>query len=307
MRSQIDLKRLRHVLEVARAQAITTAAQTLGVTQSALSRSIAEVEDELGTALFHRLPRGIELTPAGERFVRGARRVLGDVDALIAQTRSARELGGGRLRIGIAPASYVVHASRALAAFARQHPGVALEVMTGSTQALCPRLLNGEFDLLIGSSSYLKRWRDLELEPVAAMHVACMVRTAHPLLTATEPPREIDVLRYPLILPESIEPIYSDIGQRFVHHGLPPFQPHYVVEDFEVARRLVGSTDAVYPLTHPDPGFGRIGRHVALLREVLKIPPHFISIARAARRPQGAAAQRFGELFAESLATDPSA
>jgi hypothetical protein len=46
---------------------------------------------------------------------------------------------------------------------------------------------------------------------------------------------------------------------------------------------------------------------VALLREVLKIPPHFISIARAARRPQGAAAQRFGELFAESLATDPSA
>lgn len=317
MRGQIDLKRMRHVLEVARGQSITTAAETLGLTQSALSRSLAELEESLGTVLFQRLPRGIRLTAAGERFVAGAKRVLGDVEQLISNVRQAGDPLGTRLRIGIAPAGYVSHASEALAAFAREHPAVAVEIVPGSTQALCPRLLNGEFDLIVGSSSYLKRWRELEIRPLVRMHLACLVRPGHPLAApsdaARDPmrdpmrdpprdgPREIDVLGFPLILPESIEPIYSDIAQRFAHHGLPPFQPRYLIDDFDLVRRIVGATDAVYPLMHPDPQFGRLGRHFALLRDALKVPSHFISLAYASSRPKTAAAQRFEALITRKL------
>lgn len=301
MRSQVDLKRMRYILEVARAEAITTAAQTLGVTQSALSRSIAEVEEALGTALFLRLPRGIQLTAAGERFVAGAKRVLGDIDALVAQVRESGTLIGGRLRIAISPTGYVNHASRALVAFAREHPGVDVEIVTGSTQNLCPRLLNGEFDLMVGSSSYLKRWRDLELIPVAPTYFACMMRLEHPLALAAEPPREIDVCRYPWILPESVEPIYSDIGQRFTHYGLPPFQPRYVVENFEIVRQIVNATDAIYPLTSPDPSFGTLQRQFALLQGVAKLPSHVICLAYPTTRPKSAAALRFEALIIEGL------
>lgn len=55
----LDLKRVRTVVEVARTGSITTAAQTLGLTQSAISRSVAELEVALGQRLFDRLPRGI--------------------------------------------------------------------------------------------------------------------------------------------------------------------------------------------------------------------------------------------------------
>ena len=83
MSSPIDLKRMRYIVEVAKAEAITSASENLGITQSALSRSIAEVEETLGVKLFHRRPRGIELSEQGERFVAQAEQILGNVDDLI--------------------------------------------------------------------------------------------------------------------------------------------------------------------------------------------------------------------------------
>lgn len=300
-RSQIDLRRMRYVLEVSRAQSFSTAAETLGVTQSALSRSVAEVEEELGSALFLRLSRGIELTAAGARFVSGARRILGDMETLVSQVRDSGALTGGRLRIGIAPSGYLHYIVRPLVAFAAEYPGITVETVTGTTQSLCPQLLNGELDVLVGSSSYLKRWRELELVPVTPMFFAILARRQHPLVSGEQPPREIDVLRYPWVFPQSVEPIYSDIGQRFAAHGLPPFQPRYVVEYFPAMRRIIESTDAVTTLHHPDPGFGELGRIFSLLPDAIRMPLHVLSLAYGSTRPRTAAAHRFQELLINHL------
>jgi len=302
MVSHLDLKRMRYVLEVARAESITSAAETLGVTQSALSRSIAEVEDTLGAQLFHRLPRGIQVTPAGLRFVAGAKRLLGDVDNLIAEVRESENLVSGRLRIGVAPRGYMDHVSRALKAFAHAYPGVGIEVATGTTQALRPRLLNGEFDLMVGSSSYLKRWKDVEIRTLKRLQFAILSRAGHPLALLDHPPREIDVLSYPIVLPESVEPIYSDVAQRFVHHGLPPFQPHYVVDDTDTMARILKATDAIHPLHSPD--FRHIGPNYSLLPDALDLPPHFIAVAYSASRPRSPAAERFAALIAERVGAE---
>lgn len=292
---------MRYILEVARTGAISTAAETLGVTQSALSRSIAEIEETLGVPLFDRLPRGIRLTEAGRRFVHGAERVLSDIDALVSHVREPRDLLGGKLRIGFAPSGYVDHATRALRDFAQAHPGVAMEVVTGTTQALCPRLLDGELDLIIGSSSYLKRWRELAIKSLARMYFACMVRLDHPLAVRNEPLRELDVLQYPFILPRSVEPTYSDVAARFAHHGLPALQPRYAVDDFNVILRIVRATDAVYPLMSPDPKFHGLGAYAALLQDALDLPTHFISVAHVTTRPTSAAAERFQGLLEARL------
>jgi DNA-binding transcriptional LysR family regulator len=95
----VDIKRMRMIVEVARAEAITTAAASLGLTQSAVSRGVAEVEDALGARIFERLPRGIRLTEGGRRFVARARRVLADVDDLVTELRDDRGRVSGRLRI----------------------------------------------------------------------------------------------------------------------------------------------------------------------------------------------------------------
>src|SRR5512139_1815609 len=97
----VDLNRMRMVVEVARAEAITTAAQVLGLTQSAVSRGVAEVEAALGVRVFERLPRGIRLTDAGGRFVARATRLLAEVEDLVSEVREARARVAGRLRVGV--------------------------------------------------------------------------------------------------------------------------------------------------------------------------------------------------------------
>jgi len=308
----VDLKRMRMVVEVARAEAITTAAEVLGLTQSAVSRGVAEVEAALGVRVFERLPRGIRLTDAGHRFVARARRVLVEVDDLVSAVREVRARVVGRLRIGVTASG--AHATWALASFARAHPDVAIETATGTSQALCPRLLHGELDLILGSSSYLRRWRDLEVTELAPLHFACMFRKNHPL-AERENPSEVEVLSYPVIFSTTDEPSYSDLAQRYVHHGLPRFQPQYVTDDLELGRRLVLKTDAFVPLMWANESFGDLGRDFLLLRGVVALPTHHVSFARAAHRPKSAAIaalerlliQRLGPATPEESRTSPAA
>jgi DNA-binding transcriptional LysR family regulator len=293
--STVDLKRMRAVVEVARAESVTAAAEILGLTQSAVSRSVSEVEEALGVRLFERLPRGIEPTPAGRQFAEHARRLLGEVDALVEGARRSSSQIAGRLRIGLI--SCGGNASWAIARLARLHPDVAIEVLSGSPQSLCPKLLHGEIELIVGTSSYLRRWRELEVTPLAPLHFACMVRKGHPL--TERQPSELEVLAYPVVLPETIEPTYSDLALRFQQLGLPPFRPRYVTDDFALAQRIVRGTEAFYPLMHTSDGFGGLGADFALLRDAIVLPAHQLCVARDAHRPWGALADRFVLLLRE--------
>jgi DNA-binding transcriptional LysR family regulator len=297
--STIDLKRMRAVVEVARAESVTGAAAALGLTQSAVSRSIAEVEDALGVLLFERLPRGLRATPAGRLFVEGARRLLGGIDDLVSDARQESARIAGRLRVGLISSGG--NAAGAIAAFARTHPDVAIETRTGSPQELCPRLQHDQLDLIVGSASYLRRWRELAVTMLSPLHFACMVRRGHPLVErATLSERE--VLSYPVILPETIEPIYSELAQRFIHHRLPPLRPHYVTDDFGLACRLVRDTDAFYPLMHTSDAFGGLGAEFALLRDAIRLPKHDLCVARPVRRPLSSIASAFEQLLVERYA-----
>lgn len=295
---EVDLKRMRMVVEVARAEAITTAAESLGLTQSAVSRGVAEVEEALGVRLFDRLPRGSQLTEAGHRFVARARRVLNEVDDLVVEARNDTGSISGRIRVGVISSGAA--GTWVLASFARQYHEVAIETSAGTPQSLCPRLLHGEIDLIVGSANYLRRWRELEVTILAPLHFACMMRKNHPL-SERQRPSEVEVLRHPVILPETVEPTYSDIAQRFAYHGLPRFQPHYVTDDFGLVRRLVDRTNAFYPLMHPRPDFGGLEREFFMLRGAVDMPTHHVSYARAAHRPRSGAVAALEELLIERL------
>jgi len=291
---------MRYIVEVARAESITTAAQVLAISQPALTRNIAEVEEELGIQLFHRLPRGIQLTEDGGKFIARARQILSDVDNLVAEMREPNNTPSGRLRVGFTPAGYVGNVRHILQQFAIAYPEVALDIATGSAQDICQRLSHGELHMIIGSSSYLERWRDLDVNHITAQHFACVFRKNHPICQMQEITEE-DVLEYPLILPESVDPMYSDIAQRYIHLDLPRKTPRYVVEDFDTIMRLVNSTNAFFPWIFPDPDFLGMDKHFFLLKDVVKIPTHHLSVAYASQRPKTAAARLLEEMVRKDL------
>jgi len=298
MPTQVDLKRLRYIVEVARAESITTAAETLGLTQPALTRSVGEVENLLGAKLFHRLPRGMQLTEMGERFVARARKIISEVDDLIADVSHSPETITGRLRLGVTPSSWLPYAFPTLEAIASEFPGIRIEIVNGTVQELCPRLLHGELTSVLSTSNYLKRWRDLELIPLRKLKVGCLVRKNHPV-TQIGKPLETDLLNYPIILPASVDPTYSDIAQRYVHHNLPPPQPHYVTDDWELTKRLLKNSDAFHPLIYVSDR--HLDEGLEILHDVVKLSEHLVSIAFSKLQPKTDAGLAFERLMKETV------
>ncbi len=280
---EIELRRLRHVVEVARAESVTAAAHSLAITQSALTKSIADVEARLGVALFQRLPRGMRTTEAGRAFVERARLILGDMDDLMARVSDLRGLRAGRLRLGFAPAIYQKFVNPALVAFAARHPGIRIEIVSGSAQDLVPQLMGAELDLLFGTTSQMLKWPELQVAPLADFHCVFMVRKAHPLLELARI-REVDVLHYPIVIPATVEPVHTDLTQVYARNGLPPLSPHYVCDDFTLIRDLIAVTDACSPVVNLGPDYGTLERDFVLLRDVVDMPTQGIAAVTSPAR-----------------------
>src|SRR3546814_8728473 len=95
----VDVRQLRYFLAVAETRSYRRAAETLAVSQPALSQRIKSLEEDLGVLLFARSSKGVALTPAGEAFWRGARQILRDLDLAISSARLTDEGGSGKLSI----------------------------------------------------------------------------------------------------------------------------------------------------------------------------------------------------------------
>ncbi|XOV86466.1 MAG: LysR family transcriptional regulator [Pseudomonadota bacterium] len=292
---------MRWVIEVARRESISAAARALGVSQPALTRTIGEVESELGVELFYRSPQGVELTEEGERFNAGALRILSDFDSLLSEFPAEDGPLSGSLRVGFSPSGCLTYARAALAKLAASHPKLHISVFTGAAEAVCPRLLYGELDIVVGSSSYLERWRELDVQRHHQLCSVCLLRRGHPL--AAEPnPTEIDVLRYPAIMVSSVHPVHSNLASRHIELGLPPFQPHYVTDNMDLILQLVENTDGYFPLTELGPGVEAYRKRFHILENVLKFPMHYLSVARPRNRKATRASCLFEQLFLASLA-----
>ena len=122
------LTRLRPFEAAARYESFSLAAEELGMTQTAVSKQIALLERELGTALFERRNRAVFLTEAGRRLGRVISAALGDITAEVALLRGQRRFGELVLHCQLCEAFYWLMPR--LAGFHAQHPGIELRVVS---------------------------------------------------------------------------------------------------------------------------------------------------------------------------------
>ena len=120
----MDLRRLRLFLAVVDEGGFTRAAHAEFVSQPSVSQAIRELEEELGTPLFHRVGRGVTLTPAGEALVGPARQTLRDVDTARAAVAAVGGLESGRLDLCALPTLAVDPVAPLTGAFRTAHPGI---------------------------------------------------------------------------------------------------------------------------------------------------------------------------------------
>ncbi|TWG87251.1 DNA-binding transcriptional LysR family regulator [Cupriavidus gilardii J11] len=186
---------------VARCGSIRRAADQLHVASTALNRKILEVEAQVGTPLFERLPRGVRLTAAGELLIATIRRSLADLDAAAAQMAQLRGLVRGCVRVASAESVATDFLPGTIGRYQAAHRGVQFHVAIGGTCELIDTLTRDEADLLLAHDPPASPL--LQELAVAPQPFCAMMRPGHPL-AARRTLRLADCQPYPVALgPES--------------------------------------------------------------------------------------------------------
>lgn len=178
--NKVEVRQLQHFVAVAEEHHFTRAAARSHLSQSALSASIRSLERELGTPLFVRTTRRVELTPAGQALVDHARLIL---DTAAAAREVATALDGrlgGTLDVGGIPTGAVLNQAKLLADFRSRHPYVRLNYRTGTSPELLEDLRSGQLDVAIISVPHALPV-GCEVRPLASVPMKLICRPDHPL------------------------------------------------------------------------------------------------------------------------------
>ncbi|MDX3905979.1 MAG: LysR family transcriptional regulator [Pigmentiphaga sp.] len=146
----VTLRQLHALATLANTGSFTATANTLALTQSAVSVMIKELEQQVGVVLVER-GRTVRLTAAGKTLCETANRVLADIHRTLDGIRSSGELRGGRIRVAVGPLTAATFFPRALALFRERHPLVGIEVLDVPVEQASQRLAADEADVAIGS------------------------------------------------------------------------------------------------------------------------------------------------------------
>ncbi|MBU3066368.1 LysR family transcriptional regulator [Nocardia sp. NEAU-G5] len=146
---ELDVNRLRVLMEVAHARSIAEAARTLSFTPSALSQQIAKLEAELGTRLLERHPTGVTPTPVGAVLVEHAERVIGELRQARTALDAALAIQPQRLALGSFSTATQLLVPAALAALQSRHPRAELSLVDIEPPDGYGLVTSGDLDVLI--------------------------------------------------------------------------------------------------------------------------------------------------------------
>lgn len=180
VRPHIELHLLEQFVAVAREKNFTRAAAELNLSQSALSRAIQKLEDQLGHPLFERHPREVILTDQGELLLARAKEILQLVEDTFAELAAASRCG--RIRLGAIPTIAPYFLPTLLGDFAEKHPEISVVVQEDTTDELVKRCHHGEIDLAILALPVIAR--QLEVEPLFEEELLLVTPAGHPLARA---------------------------------------------------------------------------------------------------------------------------
>jgi len=240
---RIRLRHLRVFLEVARSGGLTVAAGVLNVTQPALSKTVRELEEIVGTPLFERSHRRMNLSEAGQRFRVHATRIERDLERA---ARSAAAAGRRtRLRVGVLPTAATDLVPTAVRSFADARPHCVCDVATGGNAGLVEQLRGGALDLVVGRMAPPAEMTGLVFEQLYPERIVTAVRPDHPLAAqaVVEP---ADLEEWPLILPPPDALIAPPVDAWRTSVGLAHREASLRTVSLAVGRCAVRDSDAVW-------------------------------------------------------------
>lgn len=240
---RIKFRHLRSFCEINRLGSFKRAADALSLTQPAISRTIAELEEIVGARLLSRDRGGVSLTPEGEVFLHFAQTGLNAIQQGMARLDRMQAGEAMRIRIGALPSVAAALLPGAVQAFATLAPGAAVMVEDGPHEFLVDRLRRGELDVVVGRLGPPHTMGGVTFTQLYVEHVAFAVRPGHPLAGIDDLAR---IVAYPVIYPPASAAIRPLVDRLMIANGIA--EPPRTIESVSGAfgRSLALTSDAVW-------------------------------------------------------------
>lgn len=220
----MELRHLRYFVAVAEEAHFGRAAERLRIAQPPLSRQIRDLEREIGVPLFERVPRGVELTPAGRAFLPEARLTLAQAERAQRSAQRAAQGETGRLRVGFVEAATHSGILPDVLSFFRAHlPSVGLSLFELDALRQAEAFQDGRIDIGILHSPPLDAARWLRVEPFYEEPVIVAVSQAHALAARARLTLSALAEESFVSFPRTVAPeMYDDILARCRAAGFSP-------------------------------------------------------------------------------------
>lgn len=182
----MDIRQLRYFIEVAKYMSFTKAAEQINVSQPSLSKTIKNLEDELGTSLFDRTTQKMNLTDTGKIAFEQAQEVMKLMDNFSSEISDVMHIKRGKIIIGIPPVIGSLFFPKLVGDFQSMYPEIEVEVIEEGAKKIEKLVEDGSIDIGV---SLLPNNEDLfEVYPFASRELKLIVDGKHPLASSRQIP-----------------------------------------------------------------------------------------------------------------------
>ena len=241
----MNLRQLAHLTALAEQGSFSRAAECLHLTQSALSRSLQTLEDELGARLIDRAGKRSTLTPLGEAVLARARRITLEAAEIQRSAELLRQGEAGTIRVGLGSGPGALLMTPLLTPVAAHYPQVRVAIARGSTELQVAQLRQRELDALVVDARRISYASDLVIEPLTELRGGFVSRAGHPLAQLASV-SFAQLMAYPV----ATTPLSDEVARMLVAHYGPGADPArmaaLVCEDVGSLLDAVAETDAVF-------------------------------------------------------------
>jgi DNA-binding transcriptional LysR family regulator len=231
----IEIRNLRYLLALSQRLNFARAAEDLGISQSALSRSVQALEKQLGMRLFDRDRAGVAVTPQGRRIIERASHLIAEVNDLERHFALSAQAEAGRICFGMAPMPSRALLSSVMSERLSVAPDVTNEVVVRDVEALWSLLLANEIEFFVSQDGLIPDVSQARVELLGHFPLSLIVRAGHPLLMGACEGRHFPVVRSSwagLPLPQQVEAWARG--------------PSNIIEDFGSLAAITRDSDAIW-------------------------------------------------------------
>jgi DNA-binding transcriptional LysR family regulator len=240
----MKLSQLRKLVAVAEAGSVRQASRDLNVSQSAVTKSIKQLEEHLGVELFHRESHGVVPTAAGLAMVARAKVIESELRQARNDIEAVQGANSGEIRVSASPTVAMGLLPKAILSFKKTRPDVTFQIEEGLYPAVLPAIRMGELDLAICLVPERPTDDELHFELLVRDRLTPAVRDGHPL-TEQRNLSFSDLLSYNWVIYRRNKTRRDIFEQTFISHDLEPPRNTIKCTSFACAMSLVESSDYV--------------------------------------------------------------